>query len=170
MKAKKLFSGALAVAMVGTMVATPVFAKEKSDTTPVSYNNVKQIPDPENPDNPDWAVTIPSSITFTDDIKEVDASVELVSVNNASITGVSDVKVSVRSQNGYKLELAGKADPVAYTLQYDSVLSGSSDTEIASLSGTPGSTKKEGTAKLVGTATQSGDHTDVLTYTVSHGN
>ena len=162
---RRILSGILVAAMATAMFATTAFAMEDNQAeTKVSYNNTNQIPDPDDPEDPQWAVEVPSSIVFTDDIKEVDATVKLVATEGGSISGVSGVNVAVASAHKYKLELAGGADPVEYTLTY------SGQTANSGTVGTLAETTAEeisGKAVMTGTATQAGDHTDTLTYTVT---
>lgn len=162
---RRILSGILVAAMATAMLGTTVFAETGTATTDVSYNNTNQITDPDNPEDPQWAVEVPSSIVFTDDVKEVDATVKLVATDGGSIEGVSNVSVTVASDNEYELELAGGADPVDYTLTYsgqdaNSGTVGTLSTETNTISGK---------AVMTGTATQSGNHTDTLTYTVDTG-
>lgn len=165
MKAKKVIAMAMVMTMGLSMTTLGVSAAEGKGTTNVSYNNQNEIPnpDPTDPTNPEWMVTIPSSIVFTDDNKEIDASVELVEKTGMPANPVS---VSVESKNAYNLQLTDSSDPVSYTLSYASKLMSATETKVADLTAT--SPKQEGTAKLTGKATKAGVHTDVLTYTVSY--
>ena len=159
---RRILSGILVAAMATAMLGTTVLAETGTATTDVSYNNTNQIPDPDNPEDADWAVEVPSSIVFTDDVKEVDATVRLVATEGGSIEGVSNIDVTVVSDNGYELQLSGGADPVAYTLTYDQQTANS---ETVGTLSTENNTIS-GKAVMTGTATQSGNHTDTLTYTV----
>ena len=162
---RRILSGILVAAMATAMLGTTVFAETGTATTDVSYNNTNQITDPDNPEDPQWAVEVPSSIVFTDDVKEVDATVKLVATDGGSISGVSNVEVTVASANTYKLELSGGADPVDYTLTYSGQTANNGT--VGSLSESTATIS--GKAVMTGTAKQAGDHTDTLTYTVDTG-
>lgn len=165
MKAKKVIAMAMVMTMGLSMTTLGVSAADSTGTTNVSYNNQNEIPnpDPDDPTAPEWMVAIPSSIVFTDDNKEIDASVELVKKTGMP---VNPVTVSVESQNAYNLQLTDNSDPVSYALSYGGKLMTSSVKDVASL--TEAAPKQEGTAKLTGKATKAGVHTDVLTYKVSY--
>lgn len=163
MKAKKVIALAMVMTMGLSMSTLGVSAAEETGNTQVSYNNQNAIPDPENPADPDWVVTIPSSIVFTDASKEVDASVELV---KKTVLSTNDVTVTVESANNYHLELGAGDDAVSYSLTYDGKLMTDTNKEVAVLNST--NTKKAGKATLTGNAAKSGLHTDILTYTVSY--
>lgn len=148
-----------------SMSTLGVSASEGTGSTNVSYDNQNQIPDPDptDPTDPEWMVTIPSSIVFTDDNKEIDASVELVEKTGMP---AKPVTVSVESDNGYNLVLTDASDPVSYALGYGGKHMSAIETMVAELTAT--NTRQTGTAKLTGKATKAGVHTDVLTYTVEY--
>lgn len=166
MKAKRMLAGVLAAGMVCAVPVTTAWAAKESKGTDVFYDNRNIIPnpDPMDPTNPEWVVSIPSSIHFTDANKEIDASVELIEKTGLP---ANDVTVTVKSAKGYKLALTGNADPVDYMLSYGStVMSAGIDDTVAIL--TAQAPKQAGTARLTGKATAPGTHTDVLTYTVEY--
>ncbi|MGL9971915.1 hypothetical protein IGI80_002849 [Enterococcus sp. DIV1420a] len=127
---------------------------------PVTYHNYNQIPDPTNPDNPDWILQVPASIEFTNVYKEEDASIKLVPRGAAALPA-NGVKVEVQSTNAYKLKKAGATD-VAYSLAYDATFTGAVKTEVGVL--TTATPEKAGLAKLLGQGHKVGDYTDNLTY------
>ena len=175
---KKLMAGAMALSMMMPMFAAPVFAKDapQDNNTPgtgqtqVTYDNANDTPDPDNVDNPQWAVEIPSSINFTDDNKKIDADVKLKLVNGATSAAYpTSVEVSIKSAGGYKLTLADTTDPVAYVMQYGTV-KGTLKTVTDASIGTLKPTSQEtlfGQGVLKGTATKTGNHLDTLTYTLN---
>ena len=163
MKAKKVIALAMVMTMGLSMSTLGGSAAEGTGTTEVSYNNQNEIPDPENPADPEWVVTIPSSIVFTDTNKELDASVELV---EKTALPAGDVTVTVKSGNNYHLQLGSGDDAVSYSLTYDGKLMTDTNIEVAVLNSS--SRKKAGKAILTGNATKAGLHTDTLTYTVSY--
>lgn len=166
MKAKKILFAAL---MVGTLLPASigsVFATEKEGTTPVTYDNRNYIPDPDNPVNPGWAVTIPSSINFTDDNKIIDTSVELVSINGGTIP-TENVTVTVTSENDYQLKKnPGDDAGLSYKLTYGDKIMSDSQKSVAVLNDSV--TMQSGTAVLGNDkAPTRGQYTDTLTYTVT---
>ena len=165
MKVQKVIVMAMVMTMGLSMSTLGVSAAEGTGTTNVSYNNQNEVPnpDPSDPTAPEWMVTIPSSIVFTDDNKEIDASVELLEQTGMP---TSPVKVTVKSANEYNLNLTDSSDPVSYVLSYAGKSMSAAETAVAELSDT--NTRQEGTAKLTGKATKAGVHTDILTYTVAY--
>ncbi|WP_415344474.1 hypothetical protein [Clostridium perfringens] len=169
---KKVFSllaaGAITTSMLSGVVAHAAPGAEDSKNIEVTYDNQTVVTDPDHPTDPQWQVAIPSGINFTDDRREVKADVELQNQNGGAYTGDAQVKVSVSSQNEYKLVKG--LSKVDYTLGYGSKTMTNGDGEIATL--TQSSTKSEGKAKLGDTnkATEVGQHTDTLTYTVQNMN
>lgn len=167
-KMKTTLVGALALTLALSGSALQVAAADRETTVPVSYSNTKDIPDPENPDNPTFTVRVPSKIVFTDVNRKIDTSVEYVAQDGGVAPG-KIVKVSVMSANGYKLQGGGEEFP--YTLTYNPrlPLSGQSYVEIWSFDSVSVQTtpKKEGTAEFNQTVTKIGSYTDTLTYKVS---
>lgn len=164
MKAKKLLVSVLTAGMVITATTGNVMAADQTGITSVTYDNRNNVPDPENPDTPQWAVTIPSAVTFTDDNKIIDASVELMAKNGGSLP-ITDVTVTVASANNYKLKNGG--DELGYKLIYADTTMTDVNTEAAKLK--ESNTKQEGKAVLGGDmASVRGSYTDTLTYTISH--
>ena len=165
-KINKLLATALAVTMAVPMFSMSVSAAgSETGTTNVSYDNTYGIPDPDNPTDPGWAVTIPSSIHFTDSNNVVNVDVELVSINSGSLP-TGPVAVTVASANGYQLQMTGATDPVPYVVSYAGTSMSTANTTVGNLSST--STTITGTATLQGTAAITGVHIDVLTYTITN--
>lgn len=170
LKSKSLATLALAGMMTvgGAMAgAAPVHAAAPSNgTTPVVYDNRNIIPD----GNGQYGMIIPTAISFTDDNKTADASVEITGINGYNLDTdwtALDVTASVKSANSYTL--TGPGDPVAYTVKMannGSVFSGAAEQEITKHFGVGGETvkKEAGTATLTGKATVKGQYTDTLTY------
>lgn len=165
-KTNKIFAATLSLALMLPMLTVSAFAAGASETgtTNVQYDNTHGIPDPDHPDNPSWAVTIPSSVVFTDSNPVINVDVELVSVNGGTLP-TSSITVEVTSANGYKLEVGG-ADPVSYVVQYGSNIMSTAMVSVGTVSSA--TTTISGTATLTGTATQTGSHTDTLTYTITN--
>ncbi|MDD6057690.1 MAG: hypothetical protein PUB98_05465 [Clostridiales bacterium] len=168
-KMKTTLVGALALTLALSGSALQVAAADQETTVPVSYSNTKDIPDPDNPDNPTFAVRVPSKIVFTDVNRTIDASVEYVEQAGGVQQGIT-VNVAVKSANGYKLQGGGEEFPYTLTYMDKPTLSGKdSYTEIwsfdkASVATNP---KKAGTAEFNQTVTKIGSYTDTLTYKVS---
>lgn len=165
-KMNKVVMMALTGALVLPMMTTSVFAADGTGTTEVQYDNTNSIPDPENPDDPTWSVQIPSSVVFTDGAPVVNIDVELKSVNGGALPA-GDVTVTVASTNGYELLLASGNDPVEYVARYGDVNMTDTVTAVGTLNET--TTKIEGKATLTGSAAQTGEHSDILTYTITSG-
>lgn len=164
MKAQKLFACMMAAGLIIPTTVGSVLAADETKDTPVTYDNRNYIPDPENPDTPNWAVTIPSQINFTDDDKEIDASVELVSKNGGALP-TGNVTVTVGSANDYKLKNGD--DAVSYKLFYSDAVMTSGNKEVATLNNT--ATSQTGKAVLGNDkASTRGSYTDTLTYTISY--
>lgn len=165
-KTKKVLAGVFAFALVAPMLTAPVFAATETATAEVSYDNTNSVPDPDNPDNPDWAVKIPSSVVFTDANSSINVDVELISVNGGTLP-TTDIKVTVASKNNYMLQMTGvDTDDVSYILQYGGTSMSSTNTTVGTLKDS--NTKATGTARLAGTAKKTGAHTDTLTYTIDN--
>lgn len=139
-----------------------VLAAEQGQDTPVQYTNTKGIPDPDDPTNPDYVINVPAAISFTDEEKEIDASVTMTAPNGTKYAGDKSANISVTSKNNYKLTY--KDDAIGYKLAYNGKLM--SDTE--QVVGTTNKTEfeVEGKADLVGKAKHKGLYTDTLTYKV----
>lgn len=163
MNKKRILATVMAMGMLVQTTGVTALAASGSETTPVTYDNTSTVPDPDNPDSPQWAVTIPSAIAFSDDNKTIDASVELIAKNGA--TTLPNVNVTVSSQKGYKLENA-TGDEVSYALKYGNKTMTNADTAVATL--TQGAAKSIGTATLGADASSSkrGTYEDTLTYSV----
>lgn len=164
MNKKKILLGTL---LLGTMMTTSfgtVLAAPGTGETPVAYDNRNDIPDPENPDTPEWAVTIPSAITFTDDNKVIDASVELVAKGSSTTLPTDDISVTVESLNNYKLK--NGADEISYKLKYGGTEMSDTVTAVATLNDT--APTKSGQAILGSeSASARGTYSDTLTYTIT---
>lgn len=166
--------------MMGTMAAlgmmfigsTAISAQTNntidSGSTPVIYDNRSVLED----GNAQYGMVIPTAISFTDDKKEADASVEIVGINGFNLDNdwtELDVTASVQSKNGYKLMNGTKS--VAYKLEMDrQVFTGNTVQQINKkfgLGGTPADKVKKvtGKASLTEKATEKGQYSDTLTYT-----
>lgn len=163
---KRILSGILVAAMATTMFATTAFAAEAEGRTTVIYDNRKQITDPDHGNNPQWAVNIPSTIIFTDNDKEIATDVELTALNGSNIEATT-VEVKVTSTKDYVMSLGADNtdDPVAYSLLYNDTVMSGEKASVGSLTG-DGATIS-GVARMTGTATKAGEHTDTLTYYAS---
>lgn len=157
------------MAMGGLMVSgTSVHAAAPiSGDTPVVYDNRNAIPD----GNAQYGMIIPTALTFTDDNKTADATVEITGMNGYDLEkdwNELEVKASVKSTNSYTL--IGPGDPVTYELKmYNNLAkfeSNSNAQEITKHFGIGGDTvtKETGQAKLTGKATKKGQYKDTLTY------
>ena len=167
----KKFLSLLAVGAITTSMFSGVVANaagvEGSKDVQVTYNNQNAIPDPDNPGAPQWQVAIPSGINFTEDKKTADVGIELQNADGTEYTGEAiNVDVSVASKNGYELRKGGSE--VSYDLSYGTKTMqkqvGTKE-KIATLS--ESKKTEDGLARLSDdVATELGNHTDTLTYTV----
>lgn len=166
MKKSKILLGALAFSMLGMMA--PINAASGVGDTDVSYTSDSNIPDPDNPTDPHWAVSIPSSIVFTSSTKTADATVELKAMNGYDLPSTGTITVSVVSKNSYGLYAAGAdKDIMPYSLKYGSTKMTSTTKTVGELIAAADN-KIAGTAELSGTAVAKvkGSHSDTLTYTI----
>lgn len=172
-KTSKILVGALTMALALPMMAIGANAATESGTTPVTYDTSYNIPDPDNPAIPEWAVVIPKVIVFTDDVngREVDANVTLVAKNGVALpTGNDVIEVKLKSTNGFNLKYGAENLPYSVTYSADTIIgslsttTGVVETTIGKLQN--GNVTITSKAKLAGNATVSGSHEDTLTYTV----
>ncbi|EGO2801447.1 hypothetical protein [Enterococcus faecalis] len=165
---KKMIVATLATGLVGSGVFNTVstFAAEQTKDVPVSYNSMTAIPDPENPNSPDYVINVPASITFTDENKDIDATVTMTEVSGAKYQGTKSADVSVASQNGYKLKNGGNKE-IRYELRYkNNLMTGTNTSQLLSTM-SKDSDKAMGSAKMIGSATATGNYVDTLVYTVA---
>lgn len=151
--------------LFGTVNAFAASAEGQRDI-PVTYTGQDTIPDPDNPESPQWQVGITKGIHFTDDKKNVDLSVELQDTNyQPNMDTNLRVDVSVKSANGYDLKKG--LQKVEYEVSYDSVMNKNDSKQlIGTLIGGAGTYKKTGSAKLLGSSNELGRYEDTLTYFV----
>ncbi|WP_430601477.1 hypothetical protein IGJ01_000948 [Enterococcus sp. AZ089] len=166
---KKILLSTLAIGAILSSVAVPSVV---SAATPgekdvkVIYSNQNTIPDPDNPGDPQWQVAIPSAVSFNEERKKVDVTVELQDMDGNQHTDSSlNVGVKLASTNGYKLT---KDDAeIDYQVGYGSKVMTTGDVEVGTLTGGSDTTAKiPGLATLTGTTNKVGQFTDTLTYTV----
>ena len=142
MKKTILLMSAFMLAMGAGGIGT-IHADNSQDTT-VTYRNSSEIDD----GDPDWAVTVPTAITIDETNPDSTFTVEAVSK-----TAGQDIETLL---NGKKITvtIASKND---FTLKYNNTS--------MELTGTnPSDTGK---VTLKGIATVSGDHTDILTFSLA---
>lgn len=164
MKKKSLLVAVIATGMMLPSTFGTISAVEGKKEIDVTYDNRSEITDPDNPNGPEWAVTIPSAITFTDDAKEVDASIELVPMVTGGLLPDGNVVVTIESVNGYKLENAN-GDAVGYKMIYGTNEMTATNKEAATL--TKIAPKQEGKAKLGNDkAPTRASYSDKLNYVV----
>lgn len=162
MRVKKIIP-VLAIGIIIPGLTGNIIAVTDTGTTPVTYDNRNEIPDPDSPITPEWAVTIPSTVSFSDDRKVIDTSVELIS-KNGGVLPTEDVSVTVASTNNYKLKMGSEA--VSYKLIYTDTMDNEGMTTVAKLN--KENVKQEGKAVLgKDKASKLGEYTDTLTYSVS---
>ncbi|WP_207694804.1 hypothetical protein DOK67_0000734 [Enterococcus sp. DIV0212c] len=151
--------------LCGNMSTT--LAVENKKKIPVTYNNINDITDPENPKEPEYIITVPASIIFTDKRKEIDTTVLMTNLDGTKYDGEKSSTVEVFSKNEFKL-VNGKAQ-VAYKLvtiddQGKEKLVTNNNNQIGIFNKKRDSVK--GLARLVEMPNRRGWHSDVLTYRV----
>lgn len=163
-KTSKILTSSIAFTLVMTFTSGSIFAtKEGSTETNVAYDNRNVIPDPEHPEDPDWAVIVPKTITFKEKDDRVSVDVTIVKKNGELPTAANPASVSVSSMNGYLLEFEDQK--LDYSLVYERV-------SMKENNGIVGDLYKdkeliEGAAILNQAATKTGLYEDTLTYRVS---
>ncbi|NBA56633.1 hypothetical protein [Enterococcus hirae] len=177
---KKVTSLCLLALMGGNFIvgsgAAFADAKEETKDAKVTYDNRNLINDPDHTNDPFYVIATPGNVTFTDDNKTFDGSVQMLKPDASGFyegDGVADV--SVQSANQYDLKLDG-ADPVAYDFLYASTkgATAATDKKMEKTAGfqklaTMNKTDNEFHVryKMTGKATKQGAHTDTLTFKVT---
>lgn len=168
---KKMMGTVVALGMMlagGTIANAQTRAMTQTGVTPVTYDNRTVLPD----DNAQYGMVIPTAISFTDEDKNADATVEIVGINGYDLDGdwiELEVTTKVTSLNGYTLNNGNKKIP--YSLQMNGntgpFASNTSEQEITTKFGVGQNREKkvQGTATLTGKATEKGQYSDTLTYT-----
>lgn len=188
---------AAAMTAVSAMSMTSAFASEIDPitgdrTTEVTYDS-RGIATEGDPDTAQWGVAVPSKVSFTDDSREADVSVQLVGYNGYTMKdlsiqelkgGETDFKatVNVKSANSLKLVTADDSESVKYKLNYgttaaDDITSETADivtgvklTDLGIDKSTPDNfvgKSQKGTATLLQIGNEQATHTDTLTFMVS---
>lgn len=153
MNKKKKITEIAAISMLMALGAVSVHAEATQDTT-VSYDNSSEVTD----GDPTYAVTVPTNIAIDETQPSTTFKVEAISKEAgkdiATVLGDKTLSVNITSKNSFKLKL-NNADPVTYEL---------SKTSMSLTKDAPSDTS---TVTLKGIATQSGNHTDVLTFALT---
>lgn len=156
----------------GTIANAQTYVAPSVGETPVTYDNRNVLPD----GNGQYGMVIPTAISFTDDKKEADASLEIVGVNGYDLDNdwqELDVSVKIKSSNGYNLVKDGDKN-VSYTLKMDgngsSFNANDQEQDITKHFGVSQGNgdivkKDTGVATLTGKAPEKGQYLDTLTYT-----
>lgn len=162
---KKMVALTLVAGLAGSGMLSSVsaFAADQTKDVPVSYSSSTSIPDPQNPQAPTYVVNIPASITFTDANKKIDTTVSMTNPDGTDYVGQASASVKVTSKNNYKLKNGNHE--VDYKLMYAGNVMSAGVQNVGTLS--QNNKVASGTAQLTGTATTTGNYSDVLTYTVS---
>lgn len=162
---KLLLTAAVGMLAVGAFTV-PTFAAEGTKDVTVGYD-ANTIPDPDNPTDADWSVSVPKSFQFTDGNKtNNEMGVTLNEIKNGGLPADKKVEVSVTSKNAYELQNT-KADKLAYTLKYNAVMAPTTAKQSIGFLDKAAPTIA-GTSTLTGdTAKADGLYVDTLTYTVA---
>lgn len=176
---KKMMGTVVALGMMlagGTLVSAQTRTAPSNENIPVTYDNRNVLPD----SNAQYGMVIPTAISFTDDKKTADASIEIVGMNGYELdTDWTELEVTayITSKNGYKL--LNNQKEVNYKLNLNgqelSSTTGTTKTEITKKFGVgqqnSGRIKRlDGTASLDGKATEKGQYEDTLTYSFTENN
>lgn len=180
MLSKKVTSLGLLALVGGTMLSSSLTAfaaegdKQSADTM-VTYRNTKDIPDPDNPSDPDYVVSVPGNITFTDEHQQYDKDLHMYMPDGLKdYTGVKNADISVKSKNGFKLKnVKDEKDTVDYKMiklgakEGDKAveLKGTEDNALGKMNKTDLNMKLR--YKLAGQAQSTSVYQDTVTYTVT---
>lgn len=181
---KKLLVTMLAGVLIIGGTVLPVSAASETGKTNVGYLS-GQIPDPDNPSNPTWSVSIPKDFVFTDGnlTKNVDVTLNEIT---GEFNTAKKVQVDVESKNTYLLKNTDSTVAVQelqYKLNYGSLVNPGVPDESGNVTNTIGFLSRDnagggedpamtitGTAVLEETQLTNigvdGTYKDVLTYTV----
>lgn len=162
-----LACGAMIVGTAAAAMPAAAFAAEGTGEVNVGYMD-SMIPDPDNPTNPDWSVSIPKDFLFVKDTHEThDMTVTLNDIKNGGLAADKKVAVDVASANAYTLQNdTADITSLDYTLTYGTVEN--TDGQIGELSQDAKTIAGEATIEhdQLSQVGVDGVYTDVLTYTV----
>jgi len=154
-------------------MSTQAFAEETTKNIRVFYYNAKNIIDPDNPLNPEYVISVPAELNFTEEERRIDATVSMNDLKGRRYSGEKKAKVTVKSKRNYALEHTDNFQRIDYTLvKYDSKNNGTILTNTKPDVGVFDKTNTLVSGEAVlGVATIAkkniGTYTDVLTYTVT---
>lgn len=157
--------GVTGIVLASSSAGVVALAEAKKEV-PVEYNNSKEIIDEDAA--PEFMVSVPSSVIFTDDHKKVDTSISMSDLEGKAYTGAKQAVVTVKSANEFKLK--NGEDTIAYSLT--AIAEDKKETkiaqggEVATLAKTK--LKQSAEARMLGKAKKTGKYTDTLTYTVTN--
>ena len=153
---------------------------EEQDTV-ITYNGEADIPDPDHPFDPYYVVSTPGNVTFTDDNKTFNGSLDMLKVdengNTSAYDGDGVADVSVKSANKLQLNTVAKDDAVDYSFQYattagadarlDKQLDVATSDQYQKLFSIDKTNATHNVRyKMTGKAAKKGAHTDTLTYKI----
>ena len=181
---KKITSLCMLALMGGSIAvnATNVFAADQEKDTVISYNGDTDIPDPDHPFDPYYVVSTPGNVTFSDDNKTFNGSLDMLKVdedgNTSAYDGDGVADVSVKSANKLQLNTAAKDDAVDYSFQYattagadarlDKQLDAATSDQYQKLFSIDKTNATHNVRyKMTGKAAKKGAHTDTLTYKIT---
>ena len=182
---KKITSLCMLALMGGSIAvnATNVFAAEEQEKdTVITYNGEADIPDPDHPFDPYYVVSTPGNVTFSDDNKTFNGSLDMLKVdengNTSAYDGDGVADVSVKSANKLQLNTVAKDDAVDYSFQYattagadarlDKQLDAATSDQYQKLFSIDKTNATHNVRyKMTGKAAKKGAHTDTLTYKIT---
>ncbi|WP_086314458.1 hypothetical protein A5821_002029 [Enterococcus sp. 7F3_DIV0205] len=160
-------------------LATQVFAAEETKSVRVFYYNGQNVKEPGNTLNPEYVITVPASLSFTENERRIDTTISMNNLKGERYTGLQKARVTVESKYGYNLENADNFKSISYSLiKYDS--SGQKGTVLQNTT-PPGGEKAEigefskdntvvSSEAILGVTTVAkknfGTYADILTYVV----
>lgn len=149
--------------------AKTVFADSVQKEVKIKYINGQTIV------NPDFLISIPSELIFTEKEKRIDASVSMFNLDGKTYNGPLSAEIKVNSKNNYNLRNADDFEDIKYYLRKLNA-DGSATTLqntapyniIGTLNKTTPRIKSEGVLGSIAIAENKvKEYEDVLTYTVT---
>jgi len=157
----------IVVGMGATAYAAPIYLDEAP--VPVTYDNRNVIDVDE---NGQWGVVIPTAISFSQDVKEVEVEVEVVGINGYTLADFESLEVTakVTSANGYVLNNSSAATGAEYELTLDDKTfegDGAAAFEKVLGVGDGLEAKATGEAMIKSEPSEKGQYADILTFEFS---
>lgn len=159
--------------LIVVTVSNETSAEGTTKSVRIFYSNAKNIIDPDNPLNPEYVISVPAELNFTEEERRIDATVSMNDLKGRRYSGEKKAKVTVKSKRNYALEHTDNFQRIDYTLvKYNSENKGTILTNTKPDIGILDKTNTVVTGEAVlGVSTIAkkniGTYADVLTYTVT---